>query len=73
MTLAAAHKLFHDTFGVSLNPFLDGTLMVMMRKPIISISKFDDWLHKKFGDYEDNGLSMSDVLVNNYEVANGRI
>jgi len=66
MTLPEAHKLFHDTLGVSLNQFLDGMLMALCKKPVIDSIKFDDWLHKKFGDYEDSGLSMEEVLVNNY-------
>jgi len=66
MTLVNAHKFFHDTFGISLNPYLDGMLMMIMKKPIIDMGKFDDWLHEQFGDYEDNGESMADVLRNNY-------
>jgi len=66
MSLVDAHKLFHDVFGASLNPFLDGYLMTVFQKPIIDIKRFDDWLHKKFGEYENEGMSMTDVLVKNY-------
>jgi vacuolar-type H+-ATPase subunit C/Vma6 len=66
MILIEAHKLFHDVLGISLNSFLDGMMMALMKKPIIDIGRFDDWLHEKFGEYEDAGMSMSDVLENNY-------
>ncbi len=32
----------------------------------LNITAFDDWLHKKHGDYEDEGLSMSNLIEDQY-------
>lgn len=32
----------------------------------LDIVKFDDWLHRKHGDYEDEGMSMSDLILSEY-------
>jgi len=65
MLLAEAHKLFHNVFGVSLNPFLDGLLMAVFKKPIIDLLKFDAWLEEKFGE-EYKTMSMKDILIKHY-------
>ena len=62
-----AHRLFHKTFHViKLGDFMDFELSVVFRKPILDIYKFDDWLHCQFGEYEEKGMSMHDVIVANY-------
>jgi len=66
MNLPEAHKLFRETLGISLNPYLDGLMMVLMKKPVIDIIKFDKWAHGKFGEYENAGKSLEDVLTENY-------
>jgi len=62
----AAHKLFHKTFRVYFSNFMDKDLTIALSKPVLDLGKFDDWLHDKFGDYEKDGLSMCDVLENNF-------
>jgi len=62
----AAHKLFYKTFRRYFTDFMDKDLTAAFRKPVLDIGKFDDWLHEKFGEYENDGLSMSDVLANNF-------
>jgi len=62
----AAHKLFYKTFRRYFADFIDNDLTVLFMKPVIDIEKFDDWLHEKFGEYENDGLSMRDVLANNF-------
>lgn len=32
----------------------------------VDLIKFDDILHRKFGDYEEDGLSMRDIVKKNY-------
>ena len=66
MELVHARKFFHNTFKVSLNPFLDAELTFFMRKAVIDPCKFDEFLHEKFGNYEEQGMSMQDVLEANY-------
>jgi hypothetical protein len=61
-----ACKLFHDTFHISFNDYLDIYLSIAFMKPVIDINEFDDWLHSIHGQYEDQNLSMYTVLVKNY-------
>lgn len=35
---------------------------LIYNRPIMNIFKFDDWLHDKYGDYESEGKSMSDMF-----------
>lgn len=35
---------------------------IIMNRPIFSMFKFDDWLHKNFGDYESENKSMRDMF-----------
>jgi len=73
MLLTEAHKLFRETFGISLNPFLDGFLFALFKKPIINLEKFDAWLEKKFSeDYKT--MSMTELLLKHYgETVNSQI
>ena len=32
----------------------------------VDLIKFDDILHRKFGDYEGQGLSMKDIIKREY-------
>jgi hypothetical protein len=66
MTLPQAHKQFVKTFNMKLNPFLDGLMMTVTRRPVIDVFKFDDWLHEQFGNYEDDGKSMNDLINEKY-------
>jgi hypothetical protein len=66
MTLPEAHKFFRDTFGVALNPFLDGMMMALTGKVIIDIGKFDDFLREKPGDSETSNISMEAILRTKY-------
>ena len=63
------HKLndkFHSIFGVGFKPFYDELVSVMSRHLCIDILKFDDWLHEKYGNYEDNDQSMDDLIREKY-------
>ena len=63
------HKLndkFYSIFGVSFKPFYDGLMSVVSKHLCIDIMKFDDWLHEKYGNYEDNGKSMDDLIREKY-------
>jgi hypothetical protein len=73
MILPEAHKQFKAAFKTSLNPFLDGMLMLMLKQPVIDIVKFDGWLHKQCGDYESEGKSMNDILSEKYGKAAARL
>mgnify|MGYP006872997651 CR=1 FL=1 len=57
---------FQSIFGVGLMSFYDGLMSVVSRHLCIDILKFDDWLYEKYGEYEDNGQSMEDVVREHY-------
>lgn len=50
-----------DLKGESASKFLDRTFL-RMKKASLDLFAFDDWLHEKFGEYEDEGKSMSDII-----------
>lgn len=57
---------FESIFGTSFGPFYDPFLSVLAKAILIDIIKFDDFLHKKHGDYEKDNLSMNDLLISKY-------
>ncbi len=57
-----ARQDFQAAFGVSIQPFYDGFATLISKKICIDLFKFDDFLHRQFGDYEDRGLSMYELV-----------
>lgn len=49
---------------IGLDPriFFDSQLTVFLKKPMFDTAKFDNYLHSKFGNYEENGKSMADII-----------
>ncbi|GHV71798.1 hypothetical protein AGMMS49928_25360 [Spirochaetia bacterium] len=66
MTLPQAHKQFVETFHTKLNPFLDGLLMIVTKRTVIDVFKFDDWLHEQHGNYEDDDKCLNDIINEKY-------
>lgn len=58
-------KVFYE---IGLNPkdFYDGQMTVAMKKPIFDMYKFDDYLHSRFGNYEEQGKSMECIIHENF-------
>lgn len=52
-------------FFPKLNPseYQDVVIWQATRKVSIDVIKLDDWLHKEFGQYEDQGYSMRSILT----------
>ena len=48
----------HDVVAKLADPFYAG----IIRRPVFSILKFDDYLHEKYGDYESQDKSMQDIF-----------
>jgi len=63
-TLPEVHKIFRQYFNCK--PPLDGLLMMVFKRPIINLSKFDEIFHEKHGNYEERNMSMGDVLKKEY-------
>lgn len=59
-------KDFLGTLHMSITEVYDPFVSFAMQKFQIDIIRFDDKLHRKFGDYEQQGMSMKDVIANNY-------
>jgi len=57
---------FMAVFGIGFKPFYDGLMSVASKQLCIDIMKFDEWLHKKHGNYEDAGQSMDDCIREHY-------
>jgi hypothetical protein len=45
-----------------MNRVMDNQLSYIFKRPILDVFVFDDWLHEEFGNYEDEGLSMKDLI-----------
>ena len=61
--------MFERIFGVRFSSYMDPMLTVVSKRPCIDIVKFDDeFLHAKFGDYDngDNPISMRELLNKEY-------
>lgn len=57
-------KHFGITHGV--NDYLDPLLTMVTRKPSMDIFALDEWLHERFGDYEDAEKSMNDIILEKF-------
>ena len=53
------------SFGIPIEKIpglFDAELSLAVHKPILSLIAFDDYLHKRFGNYESEGKSMSSLF-----------
>ena len=66
MTPLDAHRFFRHTFDLRFTEYMDAELFVTLRKPVLDVFKFDDWLHEQHGNYEKEGLSMQTLLIKHY-------
>lgn len=60
------HQLFREKFNLPFNQYIDIVMSLGLGKPVLDIIKFDDWLHEKYGNYEDAGHSMHTLLIEHY-------
>ena len=63
------NKLRQDFVGTFHMTIVDvyGPLMSFVTNTFqVDLIKFDDILHRKFGDYEGQGLSMKDIIKREY-------
>jgi hypothetical protein len=64
--LGHAREDFRHVFNMDIKRFLDNPMTAWAGHLSIDFIAFDDYLHKLHGDYEDRGLSMRDVVIENY-------
>ena len=55
---------YFSYFGVK--PKFDGWLSLLYHRTVLDMFAFDDFLHSKYGDYEAEGKSMHDVVLEHY-------
>lgn len=63
------HQLGKDFSSLFLMPFggfYDPLMSWLMGRFVIDIQKLDDSLHSLFGDYEDLGMSMQEIIKLKY-------
>lgn len=59
-------KEFKKYFNEDFLLFFDKELSFAYDRIVIDIVKFDDFLHKKFGNYEEKALSMANIMFDNF-------
>lgn len=63
------NKQFEKHFKMHLRPeWIDNLLTVIRNDKSISFNtlSFDDYLHRQYGDYEDTGKSMANIIEEKY-------
>lgn len=64
MDFATVGNKYREFFGVSPKP---STLLTFLEKRVIlDIFVLDDFLHSKYGDYENQGYTMHELLQEKY-------
>ncbi len=52
------HNIPHEV----VRTLADVPMAMIMKRPILNMFKFDDYLHDQYGDYESEGKSMKDMF-----------
>ena len=63
--------LMKNYFGIkAANKFIDTTMTQIFDRIVLDIIAFDDFLHEKHGEYEEEqGISMSELITKEYGAA----
>ena len=64
-------KKMKDFFDISKPQQFYDPLFLRHGKIRLDVVKFDDWLHEKVGNYEDDGKNMKDAIIENFGVDAG--
>lgn len=59
-------RKFQQLLEMSLAECLDTWLSAVFGRVMVDLIFIDEKLHTRFGDYEDRGLSMADVIRKEY-------
>lgn len=57
---------FYECFQTGVSEFYDPILSLWAGCVLIDIMKFDRWLHKEVGNYEDGGMTLSEAVSEYY-------
>jgi hypothetical protein len=61
-----AKTKFSDFFKTGIGRFHEQFMSIGFGRVLIDIAEFDLWLHERHGDYEDEKLSLKDVVIKYY-------
>ena len=59
-------RLFMSRLEMSLSDCIDTLMSIICKRVVLDIVHVDTILHSRFGDYEDSGLSMEDLITKEY-------
>ena len=59
-------RLFRSRLEMSLSDCIDTLMSITCKRVVVDIVHIDTILHSRFGDYEDRGLSMEDLITKEY-------
>jgi len=59
-------RQFQSLLEMSLSDCIDTLTSFAAGRVVVDIIHIDSILHSRFGDYEDRGLSMNDILKEQY-------
>ena len=59
-------RQFQSSLEMSLSDCIDTLVSIAAGRVVVDIMKIDDILHNRFGNYEDEGLSMNDIIKEKY-------
>ena len=69
-TFMLGMKIHFNLNEKEAHSYTDKLLFLMGRGFTLDMTKFDDYLHEKFGEYEDErGLSMKELIAVEYSTA----
>lgn len=67
MSALEYHEGMKRHFGInSAGRFLDRLAIMASRRVALDVLAFDEWLHERHGEYENDGLSMADCIAKHY-------
>ncbi|KAA6323095.1 hypothetical protein EZS27_027427 [termite gut metagenome] len=61
-----ANKDFKNCFGIPIRAFHDGITTMAFKKVSIDPFRFDDYLHDLYGNYEQEGKTLEDIILEKY-------
>jgi len=69
-TFMLGMRIHFDLNEKDAHSYTDKLLFLMGRGFTLNITKFDDYLHEKFGEYEEErGMSMKELIAVEYSAA----
>lgn len=59
---ADVNRLLPEFRGGFKQRFIDNLLTAICGRWILDIERFDEWLHELYGEYENAGFSMKEII-----------